>query len=146
MFLTTCARNVSKIVYGKQYTHLPWKVFWCFSKHLHLKLKIPIALNSQFLFRNTFFVYVGNKNADRSEIWDALHNLVLFLQFKKCEKHPWRSVTISKMLFAFFKLYKWYQITQNITYDDSVHDFSKFIIKWFQEQLLDDWNKPTKTP
>ena len=27
---------------------------------------------------------------------DALHDLVTFVQFKKREKHPWRSVTFSK--------------------------------------------------
>ena len=26
---------------------------------------------------------------------DSLRDLVPFLQFKKCEKHPWRSVTFS---------------------------------------------------
>ena len=30
-------------------------------------------------------------------IFDALHNLVPFVQFKKREKHPWRSVTFSKV-------------------------------------------------
>ena len=28
---------------------------------------------------------------------DALYNLVPFVQFKKCEKHPWRSLTFSKL-------------------------------------------------
>ena len=28
---------------------------------------------------------------------DALRNLVPFVQFKKCEKHPWRSATFSKV-------------------------------------------------
>ena len=27
----------------------------------------------------------------------ALHNLVAFVQFKKREKHPWRSVNFSKV-------------------------------------------------
>ena len=30
-------------------------------------------------------------------ICDALRNLVPFVQFKKREKHPWRSVTFSKV-------------------------------------------------
>ena len=30
-------------------------------------------------------------------ICDALRDLLLFVQFKKCEKHPWRSVTFSKV-------------------------------------------------
>ena len=41
-------------------------------------------------------------------VCDALRDSVPFLQFKKREKHPWRSVT-----FNFMKLSKWYQ---NITY------------------------------
>ena len=60
----------------------------------------------------------------------ALRDLIPFVQFRKREKHPWRSVTLSKVascnftksntpswvFFTFFKLYKWYQITQIITY------------------------------
>ena len=49
-------------------------------------------------------------------IADALRNLVPIVQFKKRKKHPWRSVTLSKVFFTFFKLYKWYQIAQRITY------------------------------
>ena len=57
-------------------------------------------------------------------IWDALRNSVRFAQFKKREKHPWRSVTFSKVagyyklkvFFTFFKLYKWYWIVQRISY------------------------------
>ena len=42
-------------------------------------------------------------------ICDALRVLVPFIQFKKHEKHPWRSVTFSKVE-------GWYQITQNISF------------------------------
>ena len=55
-------------------------------------------------------------------ICDVLLDLVPFVQFKKREKHPWRSITFTKsnaspwVLFTFFKLYKWYQIAQHITY------------------------------
>ena len=54
----------------------------------------------------------------------ALRNLVPFVQFKKREKHPWRSVTFTATLlkvtllyrcFGRFKLYKWYQIAQSTT-------------------------------
>ena len=31
---------------------------------------------------------------------DTLCNLVPFVQFKRCEKHPWRSVTFSKVKIA----------------------------------------------
>ena len=60
---------------------------------------------------------------------NALFNLVTFAQFKKRQKHPWRSVTFNKVpgfslqkvtplwvFFTFCKLYKCYQITQNISY------------------------------
>ena len=42
---------------------------------------------------------------------DALRDLVPFAQFKKREKHPWRSATFSKsetspwLFFTFFKLH-----------------------------------------
>ena len=43
-------------------------------------------------------------------VCDALHDLVRSVQFKKREKHPWRSVTFSKIM------YKWHQIAQRITF------------------------------
>ena len=65
-------------------------------------------------------------------ICNALSILVLFVQFKKHEKYPCRSVTFSKvtgfacnftksntllwMFFTLFKLYKWYLIAQNVSY------------------------------
>ena len=57
-------------------------------------------------------------------ICGALRDLVLFVQFKKPEKHPW-SVNFSTKInthpwvfFTFFKLNKWYQIAQCTTYFD----------------------------
>ena len=59
----------------------------------------------------------------------VLSDLVPFVQFKKREKHPWRSVNFSKaacnfikintppwVFFTVFKFYKWYQIGQRIKY------------------------------
>ena len=57
-------------------------------------------------------------------IWDALCDLVLFVQYRKGEKYPWKGVNFSKVagckistppwvLFMFFKLYKWYQMVPN---------------------------------
>ena len=54
-------------------------------------------------------------------ICGALHNLVPFVQFKKREKQPWKSVTFNthqRVIFTFFTLYKWHQIAQSITYDN----------------------------
>ena len=43
-----------------------------------------------FVFHTLKFSYIfGNS--------DAVRDLVLFVQFKKREKHPWRSVTFSKV-------------------------------------------------
>ena len=59
--------------------------------------------------------------AESRHMCGALRDLLAFAQFKKHEKHPWRSVTFTKsntppwVFFMFFKLYKWYQIAQNIT-------------------------------
>ena len=63
-----------------------------------------------------------------SVICDALRDLIPFVQFKKREKHPWRSVNFSNnncnftkistppwVFFTFFKLFKWYQIAQRTT-------------------------------
>ena len=61
------------------------------------------------------------------EIWDPLRNLVPFVQFKKPEKHQRRRLLLVAcnftnnnnllwVLFTFFKLYKWYQIAERITY------------------------------
>ena len=33
----------------------------------------------------------------KQTIYDILHDLVPYLQFGKCEKHPWRGVTFSKV-------------------------------------------------
>ena len=65
------------------------------------------------------------KYESNNYIWEILHDLVPFDKFKKREKHPWRSATFSNftkgntlawVFFTFFKLYKWYQIAQRITY------------------------------
>ena len=64
-------------------------------------------------------------------ICDTLYDLVPFVQFKKHEKHSWRSNTFTKIagfslqlykkyyssmvVSTFFKLYKWYQIAQSVS-------------------------------
>ena len=64
------------------------------------------------------FIYL--KNAETFDccicfpLCDALRNSVAFEQFKKREKHPWRSATLNevavlRVFFRCFKLYKWYQ-------------------------------------
>ena len=66
------------------------------------------------------------------KILGAVCDLVPFVQIKKCEKHPCRSVNSSIVagfscnftesnsppwvFFTFFKLYKWHQIAQSIRY------------------------------
>ena len=33
----------------------------------------------------------------KQTIYDILHDLVPYLQFRKCEKHQWRGITFSKV-------------------------------------------------
>ena len=47
------------------------------------------------------------------KICDALRDLAFVQQ----ENHPWGSVSFSQIAgYPFFKLYKWYQIVQSVTY------------------------------
>ena len=61
-------------------------------------------------------------------ISDALRSLVPSVQFKKREKQSWRSlrfvaynftkcIILPWVVFTIFKLYKWYQIAQSVTYN-----------------------------
>ena len=71
---------------------------------------------------------------------DMLRDLVLFVQFKKREKHPYRSITVSKISLQLYqkwhssmgvshvKLYKWCQIAQSIWYTLSMNVLSKKIM------------------
>ena len=45
-------------------------------------------INTHYEQRMSIYIY----------IYDALRHLVPFLQFKKSGKHPWRSVTLSKVV------------------------------------------------
>ena len=60
--------------------------------------------------------------------YNALCDLEPFVQFKKREKYPWRIAsacdftkrsTSPWVFFTFFKLYKWYQIAQSVTYESN---------------------------
>ena len=64
---------------------------------------------------------------------DALPDLVSFVQFKKREKQPWRSVTFSLLKVALLHVCfsrfvnctcKWYQIVLNITNVATVNFYS----------------------
>ena len=79
---------------------------------------------------------------------DAFCNLVPFVQFKKCEKHPWRSVTFEAcnfiksntppwVFFTFSKLYKLHQIKQSVAYF-FCHSFSCIQ----QMKIFQSWNSP----
>ena len=90
---------------------------------------------TQFLGKNG----CRQKCLDKSlaiDIWDALHDLVPFVQFKKCEKHPGKSVLLVKLqalackltksntrswvFSTFLKLCKWHQITLRISHIDII--------------------------
>ena len=62
-----------------------------------------------------------------TKICDTLHGVLSFVKLKKGEKQSWSSVTFSKVadfytppwvFFAFFKLYRWYQIAQSASYNN----------------------------
>ena len=67
---------------------------------------------------NTHHIYKTNSTG-WSFIGDALRELVLFVQFKKRESQKQHS---SMGTLIFFKFYKWYQITQSISY---LHYYNK---------------------
>ena len=48
------------------------------------------VINTHYEQRMSIYIYIY--------IYDALRHLVPFLQFKKSGKHPWRSVTLSKVV------------------------------------------------
>ena len=69
-----------------------------------------------------------SKDLVDNKIWDILHDLVPFVQFKKRENTHVRVLTFSQVadftksnnhpwvFFTFLKLYKWYQIAQRTKY------------------------------
>ena len=84
---------------------------------------------------NAAFLLGGNRNVKNVKnwyenysviikgiFWDTFCDLLPFAQFKKREKHSWKSVTFSTKrqsfmdVFTMFKLYNWYQIGQSITF------------------------------
>ena len=85
------------------------------------------------------------------EIYDALRDLVLFVPFKKCRKHPWRSVNSSNfnfnftksnnppwVFFTFLKLYKWYQVAQSLLYVILRELRSSFTCSMICKQLMEN--------
>ena len=96
--------------------------------------RMRYVTDTESYFENFFLEIRGISAKTRrklmSYICDALHDLVPYVQFKKLEKHPWRSVNFSK--FRFFKLYKWYQIAQRITYSNAA--ISTFIKGWYPQK------------
>ena len=81
--------------------------------------------------------------------WDALRNLVPFMQFKKRVKHPWKSVTFSRSvtlvlkatLLQVFKLYKWYKIAQYITNHKLYFFFIQCLNLWLRRERKASWTK-----
>ena len=47
-----------------------------------------------------YYLYLNFITKERMNKWDTLRGLVPFVQFKKREKHPWRSGTFSKVAAA----------------------------------------------
>ena len=119
------------------------KNFKSFSK-LHLKLVLSyseILSRRAFLqFSETIRITFNIFFSVFSYLFIAFHIAILtdyffhmwyvapfgtIVQFKKREKHPWRSANFGNftkinnppwVFFTFFKLYKWYRIAQRISY------------------------------
>ena len=49
------------------------------------------------MFKKHQLLWENLQNTSFTQICDALRDLVPFVQFKKREKHPWRSVTFRKV-------------------------------------------------
>ena len=70
-----------------------------------------LAWNGPIIFLFTAFSLISARGIFRilRNICDVLRNLVAFVQFKKHEKHPWRSVNFSKV--GGFSLHKYWMIS-----------------------------------
>ena len=79
--------------------------FCCFFSYLFVLLTFFLLneMKSKYLARKKQFNsirfehYYEKSWESTQDICDALRDLVPFVQFKKCEKHPWRSVNFSKV-------------------------------------------------
>ena len=108
----------------------------CLNKIVGLTLNFSSEIVSitdfryEIFFSGCLLLYLKKHPPKKSDleriICDASHDLVPFAQFKKRKKHPWRSSTFSKVtkistplwvFFTFFRLHKWDQIAQSITYN-----------------------------
>ena len=73
-----------------------------FTLHKRTPYKMYVCVNTQrkfqfqnvcLIMKNFMFMRAGFSNS----IYDVLRDLVPFVQFKKREKRPWKSVTFSKV-------------------------------------------------
>ena len=83
----SCPTFVCKLQEFLSSSNVP-QMFKCF-----LKGSKRYGLNSFFYV----LIFQNNAATHTNAIWDAFPNLVPFIQFKKREKHPWKSVTFSKV-------------------------------------------------
>ena len=93
------------------------------------KTKMLWWVGMEFLFIMFFYLMtdkyaVLHRIVTVKPLWCSLRDLVSFKQFKKREKHPWRSVTFNKVagFSNFLKLCKWYQIAKATHMADKEHD------------------------
>ena len=80
-----------------------------FAKAIVLKIKNAVNLSA-------WSVQEYMATADQ---WGTLHDLVPFVQFKKREKHPWRSANFSKVLFIYLFIYLFYSLYLPSIYNSS---------------------------
>ena len=117
--------------------------FWsdiCYNIQFTYEFPVGLSLLSLIWFKSLILRVTQmhnevevKQNTQKLIICDALCDLVPFVQFKKSEKHSWGELILVKLqasvciftkintppwvFFTFFKLHKWYQIAQRITYE-----------------------------
>ena len=84
-------------------------------------------------------------NLGNYEICDALHDLVPFVQFKKREKHPWRSVTfILKVTLLHGCFSRFLNSTSAIKSRNASHIIRIIIVVYLSEQVSSVRGKTTE--
>ena len=102
----TCKRNPVKLDRTKNFEKFSCVLFDCYCQGLISGWETDYLAMFSPKYEN-FLIFVMR----------CAISFLLFVQFKKREKHPWKSVIFSKVAgFSFFKLYKLYQIVQRTTF------------------------------
>ena len=121
-------KKTSKMIFSESY--LLYRKTW--STECYTAQKMKKSLTEIFIFFavhystwcHKFQNWWDGSKYKNVNIWNALRDLVLFVQFKKYEKTPMEECCFylsdipPLVFFMFLKLYKWYQIAESITYQE----------------------------